>query len=129
MELILAGKLPHFCPVHSQHLQRPEVLDHRPVGKRPERLVLAPVAVALIAVNVKLTSDRQNVSVLFCNHVDVVAVSWEVGVVVPVSKAYLLHVGKKCLTHSFLPTGRFMAPKIIILIKCLIEVLFSKVLF
>ena len=31
--------------------------------------------------------------------------------------------------NPFLPTGQFMAPKLIILIKCLIDVLFFKVLF
>ena len=33
------------------------------------------------------------------------------------------------LTHSFLPAGQFFAPKLIILIKCLIDILFFKVLF
>ena len=31
--------------------------------------------------------------------------------------------------NPFLPTGQFMAPKLIILIKCLIDILFFKVLF
>ena len=31
--------------------------------------------------------------------------------------------------NPFLPTGQFLAPKLIILIKCLIDVLFFKVLF
>ena len=31
--------------------------------------------------------------------------------------------------NPFLPTGQFMAPKLIISIKCLIDVLFFKVLF
>ena len=45
-----------------------------------------------------------------------------------------LHLGKiavlkSWLTHSFLQLGQFMAPKLIILVKCLIDVLFFKVLF
>ena len=31
--------------------------------------------------------------------------------------------------NPFLPIGQFMAPKLIILIKCLIDILFFKVLF
>ena len=31
--------------------------------------------------------------------------------------------------NPFLPTGQFFAPKLIILIKCLIDILFFKVLF
>ena len=31
--------------------------------------------------------------------------------------------------NPFLPTGQFFAPKLIILVKCLIDVLFFKVLF
>ena len=31
--------------------------------------------------------------------------------------------------NPFLPTGQFLAPKLIVLIKCLIDILFFKVLF
>ena len=31
--------------------------------------------------------------------------------------------------NPFLPTGQFLAPKLIILVKCLIDILFFKVLF
>ena len=33
------------------------------------------------------------------------------------------------IINPFLPTGQFMATKLIILIKCLIDILFFKVLF
>ena len=33
------------------------------------------------------------------------------------------------LINPFLPAGQFFAPKLIILMKCLIEILFFKVLF
>ena len=33
------------------------------------------------------------------------------------------------LINPFLPTGQFMAPKLIILVKCLIDILYFKVLF
>ena len=44
-------------------------------------------------------------------------------------KCWLDWKGLYRLINPFLPTGQFLAPKLIILMKCLIDILFFKVLF